>query len=81
VHFLKQWPVFKLLWTVKPCCFFVKTIIAIAHNMNLKGVAEDVENAQQLEFLDAHACDMIQGYLVSPPLPAEDFTHYIDKDV
>jgi len=49
--------------------------------MNLKGVAEDVENAQQLEFLDAHACDMIQGYLVSPPLPAEDFTHYIDKDV
>lgn len=57
----------------------VKSIIAMAHNMNLKVVAEGVETVQQFEFLKAHACDMIQGYLVSPPLPAEDFFHHINS--
>jgi len=51
----------------------VKTIIAMAHNLNLKVIAEGVEDENQLEFLRKHDCDMIQGYLFSPPVPAEDF--------
>ena len=51
----------------------VKAIIAMAHNLNLKVIAEGVEDEQQLEFLKAHKCDVIQGYLLSPPVPAEEF--------
>lgn len=51
----------------------VKTIIAMAHNLNMKVIAEGVEDEQQFEFLKEHGCDIIQGYLFSPPLPAENF--------
>ncbi|BCM24799.1 EAL domain-containing protein [Methyloradius palustris] len=49
------------------------TIIKIAHTLGLKVVAEGVETQQQLEFLDAHGCDMYQGYLMGKPMPAADF--------
>jgi len=51
----------------------VKAIIAMAHNLNLKVVAEGVEDEQQLNFLEEHQCDIIQGYFFSPPVPAEEF--------
>ena len=51
----------------------VKTIIAMAHNMNLKVIAEGVEDEHQLNFLEEHQCDIIQGYFFSPPVPAEKF--------
>lgn len=51
----------------------VKAIIAMANNLNLKVIAEGVEDEQQLEFLREHKCDIIQGYLFSPPVPAEEF--------
>lgn len=47
-----------------------RAIIAMAHSLELKVVAEGVENAQQLEFLRAHACDEVQGYLISRPVEA-----------
>jgi diguanylate cyclase (GGDEF)-like protein len=43
-------------------------IIAMAHKLQLKVVAEGVESAEQLEFLRANDCDLIQGYLFSRPL-------------
>ena len=51
----------------------VKTIITLAHNLNLKVIAEGVEDEAQLKFLGEHECDIIQGYLFSPPIPAEKF--------
>jgi diguanylate cyclase (GGDEF)-like protein len=51
----------------------VKTIIAMANNLRLKVIAEGVEDEHQLEFLRKHKCDIIQGYLFSPPVPAEEF--------
>ena len=51
----------------------VKTIIAMAHGLELKVIAEGVEDERQLEFLRNHDCDLIQGYWLSPPVPPEKF--------
>jgi diguanylate cyclase (GGDEF)-like protein len=44
-------------------------VIAMAHNLGIKVVAEGVETAEQLQYLVDHYCDMIQGYFLSRPLP------------
>ncbi len=47
-------------------------IIAMGHNLGLKVIAEGVEQLEQLHFLRNHACDRIQGYLISRPLSADN---------
>jgi diguanylate cyclase (GGDEF)-like protein/PAS domain S-box-containing protein len=47
-------------------------IIGLAQSLDLKVVAEGVENDTQLEFLKSNRCHGIQGYYISRPLPAED---------
>lgn len=54
----------------------VLAVIAMAHSLGLKVIAEGVENEGQLEFLRLHECDVVQGYLVSPPLPADQFAEW-----
>jgi diguanylate cyclase (GGDEF)-like protein len=49
------------------------TIVAMAHTLRLKVLAEGVETEAQLAFLQAQGCDLYQGYLSSPPVPAEEF--------
>jgi diguanylate cyclase (GGDEF)-like protein/PAS domain S-box-containing protein len=49
------------------------TIIAMGHTLGLKVLAEGVETAEQLAFLQRKDCDQYQGYLTSPPVPAEAF--------
>ena len=48
-----------------------KAIIAMAHSLELKVVAEGVENEVQLAFLKEHQCDEVQGYLISSPTNAQ----------
>jgi len=50
----------------------LKSIINIAHNLNLKVVAYGVETKEQLDFLQQLGCDEIQGFYISKPLPPED---------
>ncbi len=47
-----------------------KAVIALAHSMKLKVIAEGVETSEQLEFLREQQCDQMQGYHLSRPLPA-----------
>ena len=49
------------------------TIIAMAHTLKLRVVAEGVETPEQLAFLKERDCDAWQGYLYSKPLPGEEF--------
>lgn len=51
-------------------------VIAMAHNLKLKVVAEGVETSEQLAFLRRHRCDVGQGYLFDRPIPGLDL---IDK--
>lgn len=48
-------------------------IIAMAKALNLKTVAEGVETEAQRNWLFAEGCDMLQGYLISKPIPVEEF--------
>ncbi|UTH30444.1 putative bifunctional diguanylate cyclase/phosphodiesterase [Ectopseudomonas hydrolytica] len=50
----------------------VHAIIAMAHALHLKVVAEGVETGEQLAFLQDRSCDQVQGYLFSKPLPLEE---------
>ncbi len=47
------------------------TIIGIGRTLNLKVVAEGVETAFQLSFLESHGCHMYQGFFASPALEAD----------
>ena len=52
-----------------------RTVIALASGLGLAVVAEGVESTGQLEFLQAHGCQMFQGYLFGKPGPARDLLH------
>jgi diguanylate cyclase (GGDEF)-like protein len=55
----------------------VQTIIQLAHSLRLKVVAEGVETEEQARILRLLRCDQMQGYLFSPPLPAEDLVRLL----
>ncbi len=50
----------------------IQAIVTLAHNMNLKVIAEGVERADQLAALLALECDYAQGYYFSRPMPAAE---------
>jgi diguanylate cyclase (GGDEF)-like protein/PAS domain S-box-containing protein len=51
----------------------VRTIIAMAHSLNLNVIAEGVETEQQKEILQNKGCTHFQGYLFSRPVPVKQF--------
>jgi diguanylate cyclase (GGDEF)-like protein/PAS domain S-box-containing protein len=53
------------------------SVIAIAHHLRLRVVAEGVETMAQLAYLKRHLCDEVQGYLVARPMPATDFETFL----
>jgi diguanylate cyclase (GGDEF)-like protein/PAS domain S-box-containing protein len=56
-----------------------KAIIAMAHSLNLQVVAEGVETAEQLKFMQKQGCEEIQGYFFSRPLPGEDYAKLVKQ--
>lgn len=54
-----------------------RTIIAMAKSLDLDLIAEGVETEEQLEFLRAEGCDLIQGFYFSRPLSSADVTRYL----
>jgi len=55
----------------------VKTVLDVAKNMNIKTVAEGVEELSEKEFLIKNNCDTLQGYYYSKPLDKSDFEEYV----
>ncbi len=57
----------------------IEVIMMIAKKMNLKTVAEGVEDKEQVDYLKKVKCDLIQGYYYSKPIKLEKFIEYINK--
>ena len=55
----------------------VRSTINLGHALHLKVVAEGVEDATSWSALGRLGCDLIQGYFVSKPLPAKEFTDWM----
>jgi EAL domain-containing protein (putative c-di-GMP-specific phosphodiesterase class I) len=55
----------------------VKSLVALAHNLGLKVVAEGTDDESHIEILKNCGCDYAQGYYYAKPLPAEDAARFI----
>jgi diguanylate cyclase (GGDEF)-like protein/PAS domain S-box-containing protein len=55
----------------------VRTVIAMAHSLDLEVIAEGVETAEQLAFLRTERCDRVQGFYFSQAVPLETLESYI----
>jgi EAL domain-containing protein (putative c-di-GMP-specific phosphodiesterase class I) len=57
----------------------VNAVLAMAHTLGLKVVAEGVETRSQLAAVTRGGCDQVQGYLFSKPLPPEAFATLMQR--
>jgi EAL domain-containing protein (putative c-di-GMP-specific phosphodiesterase class I) len=57
----------------------IKTIIAMAHNLNIDAVAEGVETQEQKDFLASYGCTSMQGFLFAHPVPVDKFKDLLER--
>ncbi|MFY0655852.1 MAG: EAL domain-containing protein [Neptunomonas phycophila] len=56
-------------------------VIAMAHKLGIKVIAEGIETSEQLAFLRENDCEMGQGYLLAKPAPLDDLIARLDVEV
>ncbi|MFZ5801912.1 MAG: EAL domain-containing protein [Candidatus Omnitrophota bacterium] len=56
-----------------------KAILAMAHSLKLRVVAEGVETKEQIAFLKAYQCDFMQGFAFSRPVPPQDAVRFLGR--
>lgn len=56
-----------------------EAIIALAHSMKLSVVAEGIEHNEQMQFMSHRRCDIMQGYYLSRPVSATEFSDFLKK--
>ena len=56
----------------------ITAIIALAHSLENKVIAEGVETKEQLKFLKGLACDQMQGFYLSRPVPAKEIIRFLE---
>ncbi len=83
---LKKLPISKLkidksfiedLSSSNDSAIIIKSVIALAHSLNLTVIAEGVETKEQKDFLLKNGCENIQGYLYSKPLPKDELEVFL----
>ncbi|WP_100403501.1 bifunctional diguanylate cyclase/phosphodiesterase [Bacillus sp. FJAT-42315] len=86
LSYLHQFPVDRLkidqsfvqhLFVEKHGEAIVETILSMGQNLGLELIAEGVETEEQMTFLKHHHCHQVQGYYISKPLPAEEFSQLV----
>jgi EAL domain-containing protein (putative c-di-GMP-specific phosphodiesterase class I) len=63
----------------RDCRLIIQTIIDLAHGLGLTATAEGVETIEQLRIVHELGCDVVQGYLISPPLEPEKLKPWRDE--
>lgn len=63
----------------RDCRLIIQTIADLAHGLGLTATAEGVETVEQLRIVHELGCDLVQGYLISPPLPPEKLKRWRDE--
>jgi EAL domain-containing protein (putative c-di-GMP-specific phosphodiesterase class I) len=63
--------------TERRCQVIVRRAIEMAHDLGLQVAAEEVETAEQRRFLVESGCDLLQGFLLHPALPAEELSRVL----
>lgn len=58
----------------------IHAIISVGKSLNMKLIAEGVEDEVQKQFLTNNGVDFFQGYYYTPPLPGDEFSAYISKN-
>jgi len=61
-------------------CAIAQAIVTMGKQLEHEIVAEGIENRAQMDFLRSLGCDQLQGYLFSPPVPADKLADMIRKD-
>ena len=88
LNYLKRFPVGKLKIdqsfvrdiTSNPIdAAIARAIIHLGHSLGMHVLAEGVETRQQANLLSDLGCDQIQGLLVSPPIPEEEFVQFVAR--
>ncbi len=62
-------------------CAIAQAIVTMGQQLRQEIVAEGVESLAQMEFLRSLGCDQLQGYLFSPPVPAQAYERMVQDDV
>jgi predicted signal transduction protein with EAL and GGDEF domain len=57
----------------------IRSILALCEGLHLDAVAEGVENRQQLDCLQRLGCQLVQGFVFSEPLPAEQLSRFLEQ--
>lgn len=55
----------------------VAAMVALAHSFDSNAIAEGVETVDQLSYLKALKCDMVQGFVFSRPVPPDAFKEFV----
>ena len=58
----------------------VKTIVTLAHTLNISAIAEGVETKEQLQHLQALGCEFAQGYFFAEPLKVREVKLILEKN-
>lgn len=59
----------------------IKSIVGLGHNLGLKCTAEGLEDARTLQYLRDVGCDLVQGYHISRPLPADQLENWVTERI
>lgn len=64
----------------KSAVSIVEAAIKMAHDMGVKTIAEGIKNRETYNLLANIGCDLAQGFMISRPLPAEEYTKWHTKN-